>query len=132
MEPAFISSGEFPIHDFSMGTDEEVGERHDRDRRIGLRNPPLSIFAACRGADVGRSSGHIENIDAPAAYPVGRSRRVRLADTNLSQAHRIDGGAVTRHSASDGLSCPLAKRRVNIKGEDEHVGVQQDHGSRVS
>ncbi len=84
-----------------MGTDEKVGERHERYRCIGLRNPPLSIFTVCRGADVGSSSGHIENIDAPAAYSIGRSRRVCVANTNLSQAHRIDGGTLTGSFLSD-------------------------------
>ena len=78
------------------------------------------------------TNGHIENLDAPAAYPVGGSGRIRIPDTNLGQAHRIDGGTVTCHSIGDRLSGPLTERRVRVEGVDKYVGVQKDHGSRVS
>ena len=85
MEPASICSGEFPAHDFGMRTDEKIGQWHEGNRCIGLGHPPLPIFAVCRGADVGRRSGHIEDLHTPAAYPVGGSRRVRVANANLGQ-----------------------------------------------
>ncbi len=131
METTLISGGKFPAHDLGVRADEKVRERHGRNRNVGLGHPPLPIPAVCLGTHIGRGCGHIENLDAPTAYPVGGSRRVRVANTNLGQTHRIDGGAVTRNSVGDRFSCPIAKRRVRVEGVDEYVGVQKDHGSRV-
>ncbi|MGD8946782.1 MAG: hypothetical protein PVI62_08985 [Desulfobacterales bacterium] len=131
MEPTLIRGGEFPTHDLGVRADEKVGERHDRNRCIGLRHPALPIRAVCRGTDVGRRGGHIKDLDAPATYPVGGSRRICIPDTNLGQTHRVDGGAVTCHSIGDRFSGPFVERRVRVEGVDEYVGVQKDHGSRV-
>jgi class 3 adenylate cyclase len=40
--------------------------------------------------------------------------------------------AGTPHGTGNRLPCPLAKRRVEVEGVDEHIGIQKDHGSRVS
>src|SRR5688572_8796197 len=115
-----------------MGANEKVGERHVRKRYVGLRDPPTPVLPVCRGTDIGCRRRHIEDFNAPTAYSVGDRRRVCVTDANLGQAYRIDGGTVTCHAARDRLFCPTAKRRPRVKGVDEHVGVQKDHGSRVS
>ena len=94
MEPASIRGGEFPAHDLGMSANEKVRERHGWNRDIGLRHPPLPIRQVCRGTDIGRGYGHIEDLDAPTAYPVGDSRRLCVSNTKLGQAHRIDGSTV--------------------------------------
>ena len=103
MEPTLIRGGKFPTHNFGVRADEKVRERHGRNRNVGLGHPPLPIPAVCLGTLIGRSCGHIENLDAPTAYPVGGSRRVRVANTNLGQTHRIDGGTVTRSTGGRGV-----------------------------
>ena len=87
MEPALICGGEFPAHDLGMSANEKVRERHDRNRYIGLRHSPLPILAVCLGTHIGRSCGHIEDLDAPTTYPVGGSLWVCVANANLSQAN---------------------------------------------
>ncbi|MGD8716157.1 MAG: hypothetical protein PVG70_16515 [Desulfobacterales bacterium] len=104
MEPNLIRGGKFPTHDLGVRADEKVGERHERNRCIGLGHPPLPIPAVCLGTHIGCSHWYIEDLDAPTAYPVGGGWRVCIANTNLGQAHRIDGGAVTRNSFGDHLS----------------------------
>jgi len=131
MEPTLIRGGKFPTHDLGMGANEKVRERHGRNRNVGLGHPPLPIPAVCLGTLIGCSRGHIENLYAPTAYPLGDSRRVRVANTNLGQTDCIDGGTVTRNSVGNHFACPIAKRRVRVEGVDEYVGVQQNHGSRV-
>jgi GYD domain len=124
-EPASIRGGEFPAHDLGMSSNEKVRERHVRKRFVGLGQPAIPILTVGRGADDGRCCGHIEDLDAPTAYPVGDRQWVSVSNTNLGQAHRIDGGAVTRHGANNCLPCPLTKRRVKVESVDEHVSVQK-------
>jgi len=122
MEPALIRGGEIPAHDLGMSANEKVGERHGRNRRIGSRHSLFPILQVCRGAGVSRRGGHIEDLDAPTAYPVGDRRWVGVSDTNLGQAHRIDGGTVTRHGAGNCISRPFVERRGGVEGEDKYVG----------
>jgi hypothetical protein len=110
-KPASICGGEVPTHDLSMSANEKVGEWHVRRRYIGPGEPPIPVLPVGRGTHVGRSHGHIEDLDAPTAYAIGDSCRVRVSNANLGQAHRIDGGAPTRHARHDRLSCPPVKRR---------------------
>jgi hypothetical protein len=124
-EPASIRGGEFPAHDLGMSSNEKVRERHVRKRFVGLGQPAIPILTVGRGADDGRCCGHIEDLDAPTAYPVGDRQWVSVSNTNLGQAHRIDGGAVTRHGANNCLPCPLTKRLVKVESVDEHVSVQK-------
>ena len=115
-----------------MSPNEKVRERHGRNRHAGLRHPPFSILTVGSRALVSGGCGHVEDLDAPTAYPVGYGRWVCVSYTNLGQANRIDGRAATRDRVGDRLPRPLAKRRVRVEGVNEHVGVQKDHGFRVS
>jgi hypothetical protein len=132
METAAIRGREFPAHNLGMSANEKVRKRHVGKRCVGLGQPSLPILKVGGNADACRRCGHIEDLDAPTAYPVGDTQWVCVANTNLGQAHRIDGGTITRHGLNNRFPCPLAKRRIKVEGVDEYVGVQQDHGSRVS
>jgi hypothetical protein len=76
MKPASIGGGDFPAHNLGMSANEKVRKWHVMKRHVGLGLALLPIPTVCRGTDVGCRYGHIENLDAPTAYPVGHSRRV--------------------------------------------------------
>lgn len=132
LKAASICCGKFPSHDHGMSANEEVRKWHGGHWCTGPGRTFFPILTVCLRAYVSSRCRHIENGNAPSAYPVGHRRGLRVSHAYLGQAHRIDGGPVARHGISDHISCPAAESRVRIKGVDKRVGVQKDHRSRVS
>ena len=132
LESAAVGGRELPAHDLGMSADEEVRERHDRDRCVALRRSPFPIPAVRPRACFARGRWHVEDLDAPASHSVRDARRVGVSDAELGQAHRVDGGAFTCDAARDRLASPTAERRVFVEGVDEDVGVEEYLDSRVS
>ena len=110
-----------------MCANEKVRERQSRRWESELRQAPLPIVPIGRGTDGGRGGGHVEDGDPPTPYPVGDSRRLGIAHTQLGEAHRIDDCPVPRDGVGNRLLGPVVKSDMSW-----HQSVPCRIGTRYS
>ncbi len=114
-----------------MGADEEVRQRRARRVLTGLLLPSVSVPAIRRGTDVRRGGRNVKFLDAPATDAIRRGSRFRLADADLGETDRIDGGSFGGNRPRNRLPGPVPLLRSALRRVAQHVRIKEHHGSRV-